>query len=182
MKTSTKLIITGTATLIAAAAILGGVQVVGALNQLAAPIKHSISLGTPTPAATATKAPVVVDPVVAAQTASGLTTVQYQAVTAQAAKFSPTMDVHVFNAQLAQLATQYGKPVVIVAYSHCPIHGDNPTAMSWGISGALYGNNTGCGTGYEATRAGTLAKVTERAADKGWTANDYVLVFADWSK
>lgn len=65
---------------------------------------------------------------------------------------------------------------------HCPIHVDNPTTMTWGISGALYGNVTGCGTGFAATRAGILAKVTERATDKGWTDKDYVLVFADWSK
>lgn len=57
MKTSTKIV-----TIVASAAVLavlaaGGVQVASALNQLGEPVKHSISLGTPTPAATATKTP-----------------------------------------------------------------------------------------------------------------------------
>lgn len=58
MKTSTKLIIAGTATIVAAGAIFGTVQIASAFNQLAAPVKHSVALGTPTPTATATKAPV----------------------------------------------------------------------------------------------------------------------------
>jgi hypothetical protein len=60
VKTSTKLTIADTAMLLTAAAIFGGVQVVGEFNQLGVPVKLSVSLAsTPTPFAT--EAPVVND-------------------------------------------------------------------------------------------------------------------------
>lgn len=55
MKTSTKLILAGTATIVAAGVIFGIVQISSAFNQLAAPVSHSTAIA-PTPSGTATKA------------------------------------------------------------------------------------------------------------------------------
>lgn len=122
--------------LLTLAAVFGGVQVVGAFNQLGLPVKLSVSIAS-TPTSFATKAPVVVDPVVAAQVASGLTAMKYQTLTAQAAKLDVSENSHVFTSQVAQLATLSSKSLVIVRYYHCPVHGDNPTAMTWDISGTF---------------------------------------------
>lgn len=54
MKTSTKLIIASTATLVAAAAAFGTVQVVGTSGEVTPAVKHSISASTPTPVVTKT--------------------------------------------------------------------------------------------------------------------------------
>ena len=53
--TARRIILISAGVVVVAAIVFGGVQVVGAFNQIAAPVKHSISLSTPTP--TATKAP-----------------------------------------------------------------------------------------------------------------------------
>jgi hypothetical protein len=186
MKASTKLILAGTAAIVAAAAIFGTVQIASAFNQLAAPVKHGISLSTPAPTATATKAPVVVDPVVAAQTASGLTAAQYQAVTAQVATVKApgvpfqAVPASTVRGAIARLEVTYGKPVVVVVKTVCPAS-DNPGAISWEVTGAAYASAPGCGAGYQASRETAIAKVAERLNDKGIKAGGYVLVFVDWT-
>ena len=128
-----------------------------------------------------------IDPVVAAQVASGLTAERYAAVTAQVnALRAPSQAVESINAdafrsKVAAMTKTVGKPVVIVDYSACPVKGDNPGGMNWGITGALPGNPVGCGFGYGETRAGALDEVERRATVEGWTASDYVLVIVDWS-
>lgn len=186
MKVSSKFILAGTVALAAAGVIFGAVQITGAFNQLTAPIKHSVALDTPAPTVTATKAPVVVDPVVAAQAASGLTTAQYQAVTAQvAAVKAPGIPFQSITAKAMHGAVdsaeaEFGKPVAIVDKITCPAS-DNPGAVSWGVTGVAYASAPSCGTGYQASRETAIAKVADRLNDKGLKAGDYVLVFVDWT-
>lgn len=138
------------------------------------PTHSSIAAGKPKPT-------VPIDPVVAAQVASGLTVERYAAAAAQVNSFRDVKDADTFRAEVAAMTKTVGKPVVIIAFHPCPVKGDNPGAMDWGITGALYGNTVGCGGGYGATRAGALGEVERRAGNEGWTASDYVLIIVDWS-
>ena len=183
MKTSTKLIIAGTATLVAAGAIFGTVQITSAFNQLAQPVKLFTAVAPAhSSAAVATPKPTVpIDPVVAAQVASGLTVERYAVVAAQVNALRAVENANLFRSKVAAMTAVFGKPVVIVDYSACPVKGDNPGGMNWGITGALYGNAVGCGVGYSETRAGALVEVERRANVEGWTASDYILIIVDWS-
>jgi hypothetical protein len=135
------------------------------------------AITTPPPLPT----PTVVDPVVAAQIASGLTPEQYQDVTSQVAALDATgTEMLAYAAELASIGDQFGKPLVEVDHFICPPTSDSPGTVAWGIAGALTGGAPpGCGTGYAASRDLTVAKVRLRAVMKQWTDTDYILVFVD---
>lgn len=180
MKTSTKFILAGTAAL-AAGIIFGAVQINSALNQLAAPVKHSVSLASPTsaPAATAPAASpspaAPTDSSTAAASESGLTPERYAALKTEATA-AVTVPAGTSGRTVAAtfdtLASKYGKPVVAVVEYKCVGGG-----TGWGITGALYGSSAGaCGTGDSASEAAIMAEVDRRAGVEGWTSADFILI------
>jgi len=139
------------------------------------------------PAATAedqaTEAPVeapavVLDPVAQAAADSGLTAEVYAEVTAKAVALGfQIQDRTAFVSALESLSSEYGKPVVLIAHATCL----NGSATEWGIAGALSGTAPpGCAQGYAESQETAVAKVSDWAGVKGWTASDYVVVFVDW--
>lgn len=180
MKTSTKFILAGAATLVAAAGIFGAVQIASAFNQLAAPVKNSISLSSPRPAATkaATTAKLPEAPVdrsALAEKKSGLTSASYAALKSEATaavSVPAGTSGKVVRDSLLAIAAKYTKPVVLVFQYKCFGGG-----TGWGISGALYGNTAGlCGSGDSASESSMLAEMDRRAGVEGWTSTDYILI------
>ncbi len=132
---------------------------------------------TPMPSPTPT---VAVDPVVAAQVASGLTPEAYAAAAAAAELLDPTAPAADFNAQIAAIsAANGGKPVVIIGHCMCPAGGTSAGLEAWGIGGALTAPQNACGYGWQVSREGAVGEVDDRATRRGWGPSDYILLFVD---
>lgn len=181
MKVSSKFILAGTVAFAAAGIIFGAVQINSALNQLAAPVKHGVSLASPTPAPTVTTpdaSPSPASPADAsarAESESGLTLERYAALKTEATA-AVTVPAGTSGRTVAAafdaLAAKYGKPVVVVVEYTCAGGG-----MGWGITGALYGSSAGaCGTGDSASEAAIMAEMDRRAGVEGWTPAEYILI------
>ena len=106
-----------------------------------------------------------------------MTAAQYQAATAAAAQIDYAAEKSTSDAAFAALESEYGKPVTVLIERRCPENSANPGAVNWGIAGALYGPTAGCGISYGINRETALMEIRERANEKGWTDEDYVLLF-----
>jgi hypothetical protein len=148
-----------------------------------------ILTASPTPTLTATQsadspAPplvsVVVDPVVAAQAASGLSPEKYQEVTEAVGALDINTSSENYLAEMVSIGDQYGKPVAAIVHYICGPTTDSPGTPTFGMTGALNGAAPpGCGTAYESSLDLAIAKVKLRAETKQWGDSDYILVFAD---
>ena len=106
-----------------------------------------------------------------------MTAAQYQQATAAAAQIDYSAEKSTSDAAFAALESEYGKPVTVLVERRCAENSANPGAVNWGIAGALSGPTAGCGISYGINRETALMEICERANEKGWTDEDYVLLF-----
>lgn len=108
---------------------------------------------------------------------AGITEAEYTEIQSQVGSlWASTGDEPSFTTALEDLDSD--KPVAVIFNSKCAGGDTN----GWDIAGALAGEDSECGTGTSQSRLATTAVAAGKAASKGWTPDDYILIYTDFTK